>query len=409
MKRKHKAKRKGHSQAKGDSGAKVNETKEGKKQPQGGEPAPAPTAKPGASHTSYVRLKDVLSSLTPEQKQETCDWFGAVSCPDDLTVKITPEQKAHLARYWAEQWSEYDAKSKEFRKADPMPEERYGDAIDTLHDFMEQEEWFAKNTPHPFLVGHFSYIPQLASLACEYLQKLARYGCENAIRQLAGLTVEMTETMTDLLSGESEETKRRAEIMQYEAAELPYWPMLHFRNATANNHFSRVADQLQLGKECPINVSDSAKFSLQTPINGFVWKCLRHFQKVHQSIRYHMESSARYTPEKPKTFEEAIKWVVFQKVEAPPARKPYIAGMIHWEEIPIYKASYALEPLTKATAKKWADVAIVPFVCFRHRDFSDVSAFNDTLKRDGVRTRGQQRREIRKDIIRALTALAREA
>ena len=81
--------------------------------------------------------------------------------------------------------------------------------------------------------------------------------------------------------------------------------------------------------------------------------------------------------------------------------------MIKREDIPIYKVSYDLKPLTKSAAKDWADKAIVPYVCSKYPDFSKVPEFSDILRRDGVKTRGQQRKEIRKDIIRALTSIAR--
>lgn len=83
--------------------------------------------------------------------------------------------------------------------------------------------------------------------------------------------------------------------------------------------------------------------------------------------------------------------------------------MIKREDIEIYKASYELPKLTKTNAKEWADRAIIPYVCSKYADFSTVPEFTDILKRSGVRTRGQQKREIRKDIIRALTSLARKA
>ena len=166
---------------------------------------------------------------------------------------------------------------------------------------------------------------------------------------------------------------------------------------------------MKLGESCPINVSESANYNLETPINSFVWKCLRHFQDVHWHIEHDFKYPGYGHVDRPaKTFEEAVAGIILTKLEAPPARRPGIVGMIKREDIPIYKASFKLASLTKATAKDWADKAIVPYVDSKYADFSKVPQFADILKRDGVRTRGQQKREIRKDIIRALTSLARK-
>jgi hypothetical protein len=66
----------------------------------------------------------------------------------------------------------------------------------------------------------------------------------------------------------------------------------------------------------------------------------------------------------------------------------------------------ALPKLTKTTAKIWADKALMPYISAMFQDFSKVPEFRAILSRPGVRTRGQQRREIRKDVIRSLQSLA---
>jgi len=198
--------------------------------------------------------------------------------------------------------------------------------------------------------------------------------------------------------------------MQSVARDIPYWPMLRFLNSAANSkkQFQRIADQLELGKECPINVSELANYSLETPINSFVWKCLRHFQRVHRHIRHDYKYPGfGHVDRKAETFEEAVEGIVFTKLEPPYTLRPIIVGMIKREDIPIYKASYALPPLTKSTAEEWADKAIVPYVCSKYPDFRNVPEFSNIFKRSGVKTRGQQRAQIRKDIIRSLTSMAR--
>jgi len=349
-------------------------------------------------------------------------------------TKAPPFTKNHLQEWdKATKFPEYFAKSRELSKSGVYQEKIHFQAIEIIHCLMDEEEWFAENTPYPFKVIHWSRIASLASLTCRYLRKLALYDNEDSVKTLARLTVEMTETLTELLTSKSESAKNNekliqdlnnrgvcdgrkiagsAELMQNIADELPYWPMLRFLNTAANSRkqFQRIANDLKLGKDCPINVSESANYSLETPINSFVWKCLRHFQDVHWHIRVGFEGSGYGHIDGPaKTFEEAVEGIILTKLEAPPARRPGIVGMIKREDIPIYQTSCKLPSLTKTTAKDWADKAIVPYVDSKYADFSNVPEFADILKRNGVRTRGQQKREIRKDIIRALTSLARKA
>jgi hypothetical protein len=346
--------------------------------------------------------------------------------------ELTREQE--IMREWnrTTKFPEYFAKEEELRKTGVYQEKIHFQAIEIIHRLMEEEEWFAENTPYPFKVIHWSPIASLASLTCRYLRKVALADNQDAIKDLARITVEMTETLTELLNGPSDAAKKNArliqefnskcnrthkiesnaELLQHTARELPYWPMLRFLNTAANSkkQFQRFAEELKLGEKCPINVSESANYSLETPINSFVWKCLRHFQDVHWHIEHDFKYSGYGHVDRPaKTFEEAVGGIVFTKLESPPARRPGVVGMIKCEDIHIYRASHKLPKLTKATAKEWADKALVPYVCSKYADFSTVPEFADILKRDGVRTRGQQKREVRKGVIRALTSLARKA
>ncbi len=323
--------------------------------------------------------------------------------------ELTPEEKKLAEWDRAMKWPEYFAMQAKVRKAEPNPEKVNTQAVNALHDFMVLDEWFAKNTPHPFKTVHWSYNELLADVACRYLQRLARQGNRRAIETLARLTVEMTETVTELLRGESVEAKDNAALMEGTARELPYWPVLYFKNTAANNQLPPILEKLDLGKECPINVSESAKYRLETPINGFVWRCLRHFQTVHWLIRIELETPGvdRGTG-KAKTFEEAIEPLVFQRVESPPARRAGIYGMIDRAEIPIYQTSYKLPPLTKTTAKEWADKAIVPHVCSRYPDLSKVPEFANIARSKSNLHRKRLDGVIRAKLIQALQTLARK-
>lgn len=289
----------------------------------------------------------------------------------------------------------------------PAREKAYRRALDVIHGFADMDERFAEKTPHPFKVQYSSSVEGIASVASRHLIRLALQGNESAIRELANLAVEMTETLTELLRPESTEAGKNMKLMSRTSTQLPYWPVLYFRNTAANNHLPLIADGLGLGKECPINVSESANFS-GTPINWFVWKCLRHFQDVHRAIESGFTRPGYGHPEKPaETFEQAIEGIVIRTGPRRNGRVARLSGIVNREDLVIYKASFDLPPLTKSTAKKWADVAILPYVCSRYPDFSQVPQFEAILKRPNANTRGRQRREIRKDILRSVKALAR--
>jgi len=342
----------------------------------------------------------------------------------------TPEQK-RLNAEWERltRFQKYYDKIGEIQKTDL--EQQFHAVINFIHDLMAEEEWFFENTPYPFQF-HWSRIVLLAGLTTRYLRQLALSNNHNAIDALADITVEMTETLTELLTSESQAAKENAkliaainsvkgiskrvvesnaEIMQRVAHDIPYWPMLRFLNTAANSkkQFQRIAQELKLGSDCPINVSEKSNYNLEVPTNSFVWKCLRHFQQVHWHIRHDFRSSGYGHVDGPaKTFEEAVEGIILTKLESPPARRPGIGGMIKREDIPIYKASYELKPLTKSTAKDWADKAIMPYVCSKYSDFSKIPEFSGSLKRSSVKTRGEQRREIRRDILRSLISMARK-
>jgi hypothetical protein len=352
-------------------------------------------------------------------------------------VELTPEQKKQR-EIRQQEWNrltkfpEYSKKLGEL--SNPERDRRFDLAMRAFENFAEEDKWFAINYPYPSRVTHWSKTGMFAQKLCRRLMEIALYDNQNAIKTLASITVEMTETLTELLTKKSSAAKQNeelikelnekcaanialeenAELLRDVASELPYWPMLRFLNAAANSEkqFQRIAEQLELGKECPINVSKSANYSLETPINSFVWKCLRHFQKVHSFIQRQKDMRCNfYITEKEfeeKLFEAEIARIVFEVVEPPISLRRIVRGLISESDIGIYKVSCTLPPLTKSTAKVWTDKAIIPYVCSNFPDFSKVPEFVGSLKRSGVNTRGEQRREIRRDILRSLTSMARK-
>ena len=129
---------------------------------------------------------------------------------------------------------------------------------------------------------------------------------------------------------------------------------------------------------------------MNTPVNRFVWRLLKHFQEIHNIL-------SRSERDKD-TVEQALEDYVFG---------PNGGGMIHRDEIPIYKKSCRLAPLTKtkASAKAWADVAIMPFVKRRFPDLRQVKSLQ------GINTgpTGKRHTELRKFVIQHLFQLARKS
>lgn len=311
--------------------------------------------------------------------------------------ELTAEEEEQRRHYREMKWPEFDAKQQELRQAADS-EMRYNTVVKAIHDYAEHDEWFAANTPHPFTTSYWSNIPGLAQVCCRYLREIARAGNKEAIRGLASLAINLTETLDELVADESSNSDQIVELLKWEAEELPYWPVLYFRNTAANNHLPRLADRIGLGKKCYLNVSETANFSLRTPINRFVWKCLRHFQKMHQIIGAGERETAGV--------DETLERYVFCEVSPPQAHRRFRAGMINREEIAIYAASCRLPSLTKdrTIAKRWADVAIMPYVKIRFPDLRSVPELHGI--ESGVSGRSYAR--LRKAVIQALEQLARK-
>lgn len=378
--------------------------------------------------TKWVKITvdDVLNTLSPEFRKAIEYREKALSCPDGETDKLTPEQREWREKYRAEKWPQYYALVNHWRKEGN--ESLHSQAMKIIHELDRQATLLAQNTPHPFKVSYSSSLSSLADVSCRYLQSLARRGNQSAIADLAKLAVEMTETLTDLLAGENAKVEANAQLMRRYAASLPYWPMLQFRHAAANNHFPLVADLLQLGKDCPINAAAQANYSLQTPINRFVWGGLKHFDEVHWIIR-HAEPSDNQN----QTWEEmraanenaerVFELVAAGKCNINPekqpddpiekALEPYVFaeadnhrfGIIHRDEIPIYKNSFKLAPLTKKNAQSWADTAIMPLVRCRFHDLRQVEELHYLKGKFGPA--GKRYAPLRKAVIQALEQLAR--
>lgn len=179
------------------------------------------------------------------------------------------------------------------------------------------------------------------------------------------------------------------------ARELPYWPMLVFRHKAANNHLFEksadgqkpLADLLELGSDCPINVSNRANYSLKTPINAFLWTILSELHWGRGWVRSIL--SKEFRRDSPQQ----------TNVELLSARAeiPIVEAELHFR-------AFQLPPLDKTTSNRWVDDILMPWVRLKHPDLRGVPAF----ARVDLGPTGRRYAAARKLLLKALTNLARK-
>lgn len=209
------------------------------------------------------------------------------------------------------------------------------------------------------------YAPRVEAIAlkcCGYdalnlMLRLAKAGHRAGIRDVIRLACEMGDAIEEI-------ARLHPSEVQSLAASRADWPVMICRHETSNKIVSTYLDDIGLGTQCVLNAGGQGvpKYSLRTPINRFVWRKLKGLQCSIDLM----------------------------------SDLPAIAA-IDLKSLP---------KLTKATARTWANKALMPYITAMYGDFSKVPEFQAIVRRPGTRTRGQQRREIRKDVIRALQSLA---
>lgn len=193
--------------------------------------------------------------------------------------------------------------------------------------------------------------------AFSLVKRLAQAGHPKAIRDLVRWSCELAEALEDTAAS-------HPDLLRELAEQRADWPVMLCRHETSAKPITFYLDRIGLGRRCVINADGTriAKYSLRTPINRFVWRKLKR-----------------------------LPWSIGLMCDFPRIAAINLAS---------------LPRLTKATARLWADKALMPYFDALYDDYSRVPEFASILRRPGVRTRGQQRREIRKDVIRALQSLA---
>lgn len=175
------------------------------------------------------------------------------------------------------------------------------------------------------------------------------------------------------------------------ARELPYWPMLVFRHKSANNHlFEKSADGqrplaelLELGVDCPINVSSRANYSLKTPVNSFLWDILRELYWGRDWLR--SLASKGITG-------QAAAQTLRDRTDIPV------------DEAALHVIAFSLPPLDKSTSDEWVDAVLMPWIRLKYPDLRQLPAFRSLP----VGPTGRRYAVARKMVLRALRNLARK-
>lgn len=203
------------------------------------------------------------------------------------------------------------------------------------------------------------------------------------------------ETMCDLTKALEGFSETHAAWLRHAAGDVPYWPMLRFHHEEANNHFDRLAQAIGLGKTCAIRV-DGAKYSLEVPINAYLFRVLRCFQYMDWLMRE--SKAAQHLGD---DYIHRANWFGRKLTDA---------------EMTLFKHVATLPPLvaTPESVRQWVDEAIMPFIfteeCEGKQDLAKllaVPAFAAYLKnRRNINKYSDGRRAIRNTILQQLRGLA---
>lgn len=203
------------------------------------------------------------------------------------------------------------------------------------------------------------------------------------------------ETVVSLVKHLEELSTKYPERFRLLARELPYWPMLVFRHKAANNHLfdksadgqKPLADLLDLGSDCPINVSNRANYSLKTPINAFLWNILSQLHWGRGWVRsIRCGRIVRATPGQ-----------TDMELMCERAR-------ISCDEAAIHFKAFDLPPLDKSTCGQWTEDVLMPWIRLKCLDLREEPVFASTP----VGPNGRSFAGARKLVARALKNLARE-
>ncbi len=203
----------------------------------------------------------------------------------------------------------------------------------------------------------------------------------------------LAEVVVDLVKHFEAMCERHPERFRYLARELPYWPALVTKHkAGYRKRFERIAGKgfLELGAECPLDPSARAMYRLETPVCGLLWEeVFRDWLAVSAEVRaLRREARQRNQPVDPRQDGAAIESAVAHCCASDAERD-------------IFRAAFALPELSKATANRWADRFVIPYLRLKLPQWQAVPALKNLVGKKRGATKAE--REIR----RAVGAMAR--
>jgi hypothetical protein len=181
--------------------------------------------------------------------------------------------------------------------------------------------------------------------------------------------------------------------VRWAARAMHAWPMLVHRHTDNRRRFIELARHLELGEDYPTDASEGACYRPDTPMVRYLDAWILRLHEVRCEAGWREFKSAEAEREQLRR----LWW------EWP---KPLPAA----EVVDLLYAAVRLPPLTKATAKTWAETALVPLILATDaRDAANCSepVLRRIWNQKGVKSRATFKSRLRSAVTATLRRLAR--
>jgi hypothetical protein len=186
----------------------------------------------------------------------------------------------------------------------------------------------------------------------------------------------LLDNLAKLIRFIEKDARKHSERYRFWAREQPFFPMMVFCNSSAYRwRFSEIIKLVELGKRCPINVSERAQFRFDIPINVLVYEAL---VEIYSWAFSWIKDARVEDPEE--------KWRKGATVEDRLAEQAGMPKVLQ----PVYQMAFDLQPLTKSNAKEWADKVMIPHFESVHPDWKKVEALAPYIGKAGGRAKAKE-------------------
>jgi hypothetical protein len=173
------------------------------------------------------------------------------------------------------------------------------------------------------------------------------------------------------------------------------WPMLVHRHTNNRRRFQHLARRLELGVDYPTDASEGARFRPDTPMVQYLDPLIRRLYVMCWELGDMQFESID-------TEQSLLLQIWWDWPEEPPGE----------EILAPLRMARQLPPLTKATAKEWAEKAIVPLILVTDaRDWTNCAepVLQKIAKQKGVKSRATFKSRLLAAVSATLRRLARPA